>query len=324
VLAYGPFDAMDWNEPNDPSLRPIDYCAYLYPSTHLEPREHYIYGGSRIYSAQTEEYIRILPPLSFIAQLNLVSIQLLKDLIQLIRQGVPPHMKIWIPWNIIAGITHVHTSSYEHAVHQSPHVEALMQIAAIYAYNLTSTYAYLVCHLLPGTESIKHNHTIRSACPYCEDHGSTHHGETENSADDLIVDEESDSEFESESEAEEDHMESSSQSISHVSLIEHPRSAPSQLPSPPCSPFWEATCDSKYNIIHKAEETSSDNRIDEEQEPEEMQTSEELAGPVLFHPLVLATTIGPFHQPSPPQFELISPPLHPILPPQQGLKFSQY
>jgi len=137
----------------------------------------------------------------------------------------------------MAGITHVHTSSYKHAVHQSPHVEALMQIAAIYAYNLTSTYAYLVCHLLPGIEFIKHNHAIRSACPYCENHGNTHYGETENSADDLIVDEkESDFEFESESEAEED-MESSSQSISHVSLIEHPRSAHSQLPSPPCSPF---------------------------------------------------------------------------------------
>jgi len=27
VLAYGPFDAMDQNEPNDPSLWPIDYCA---------------------------------------------------------------------------------------------------------------------------------------------------------------------------------------------------------------------------------------------------------------------------------------------------------
>jgi len=119
VLAYGPFDAMDQNKPNDPSLQPIDYCTYLYPSTQLELREHFIYGGSRIHPAHAEEYIRVLPPPSFIAQLDLVSIQLLKDLIQLIRQGVPPHMKIQIPWNIMAEVTHVHTSPYGYAVHWS-------------------------------------------------------------------------------------------------------------------------------------------------------------------------------------------------------------
>jgi len=81
------------------------------------------------------------------------------------------------------------------------------EIAAIYAYNSTSTYAPLVCHLLSSIESIKHNYAIHSACLYCENHGNTHHEETENSADDLIVDEES------ESEAEEDHMENSLQSI---------------------------------------------------------------------------------------------------------------
>jgi hypothetical protein len=314
---------MDQNELNDPSLRPIDYCAYLYPSTQLEPREHFIYGGSRIHPAHTEEYIKVLPPPSFIAQLDPVSIQFLKDLIQLIRQGVPPHMKIRIPWNIMAGITYVHTNPYGHAVHRSPHVEALMQIAAIYTYNSTSTYAYLIRHLLPDIEPIEHNHAIRSACPYCENYGDSHHEETENSADDLIVDEESESEFESESEAEEDRMEHGSPSNSHASLIERPHSAPPQLPSPPHSPFQEATCDSKYNIIHKAEETPSDNRIDEEQEPEELQTTEELVVPVPFHPLVLATVIGPFRQPSPPRFEPISLPLHPITPPQQGLEFSQ-
>jgi len=130
-------------------------------------------------------------------------------------------MKIRIPWNIMAGITYVHTNPYGHAVHRSPHVEALMQIAAVYAYNSTSTYAYLIRHLLPDIEPIEHNHAIRSACPYCENHGDSHHEETENSADELIVDEESESEFESESEAEEDHMEHGSPSNSHASLIAH-------------------------------------------------------------------------------------------------------
>jgi len=65
---------MDQNKPNDPSLRPIDYCTYLYLSTHLEPWEHFIYRGSRIHPAQAEKYIRVLPPPSLIAQLNLVSI----------------------------------------------------------------------------------------------------------------------------------------------------------------------------------------------------------------------------------------------------------
>jgi len=37
VLAYGPFEAMDWNLPNDPSLWPIDYCAYVFPSAQIEP-----------------------------------------------------------------------------------------------------------------------------------------------------------------------------------------------------------------------------------------------------------------------------------------------
>ena len=48
---------------------------------HLKPREHFIYEGSRIHPVQAEEYIRVLPPPSFIAQLDLVFIQLLKALV---------------------------------------------------------------------------------------------------------------------------------------------------------------------------------------------------------------------------------------------------
>jgi len=271
----------------------------------LEPREHFVYGGSRFHPAQTEDYIRILPPPSYIAQLDLASIQLLEDFIQLVRQGVPPHMKIRIPQSIMARPTHVHTNPYGHAVHRSPHVEALMQIAAIYVYNSTSTYAHLVRYLLPGIESTRHNHAIRSTCPYCENYSNAHYGETENSIDDLIAIVESDSEFEFGSESEEDYVERSLQSTSQISLIEHPSSTSLQLPSPPPSPFQEATCDNK------------------EQEPEEIQTNEELAVPVPFHPLVLAPTIGPFCQPSPPRFEPILLPLHSIMPLQQGLESSQ-
>jgi len=216
ILAYGPFDAMDRNEPNDPSLQPIDYCIYLYPSTQMEPREHFVYGGSRFHPAQMESYIRILPPPSYIAQLDPASIQLLEESIQLLRQGVPPHMKIRIPWSIMAGLTHIQTSPYGYAVHQSPQIEALIQIAAVYAYNSTSAYAQLVRHLHPGIESFGYHYTTHDICPCCEDHEDTDHDETDELINDSMVDEESDSE----SESEEDYMESSLENASHGSLIE--------------------------------------------------------------------------------------------------------
>jgi len=317
VLAYGPFEAMDRNLPNDPSLWPIDYCVYLFPSAQIEPRNQFIYGGSRFHPAQIEEYIKVLPPPPYITQLDMTAIQFLEDLIQLIHQGVPPHMKIRILWNIMAGLTYIHTSPYGYAVHRSPHVEALMQIAAIYAYNPTSPYAELVHSLHPSIGSFEHNHINRTNCSYCNNHGNTYHDEAPDFMDDSITNNES----ESEARSEEDHMERGLHSASQISLIECPHSAPPQLPSPPCSPYQEAECDGEYIIIPKTEENPSDDRADNEYEPGELPTNGKLLAPVPFRPLILATTLGPFRQPSPPQLDSI--PLPPISLPQQGLVFPQ-
>src|SRR6266571_2591351 len=265
-----------------------------------------------------ESYIRILPPPSYIAQLDPAFIQLLEESIQLLRQGVPPHMKIQIPWSIMAGLTHIQTSPYGYTVHQSPQIEALIQIAAVYAYNSTSAYAQLVRHLHPGIESFGYHHTTHDICPCCEDHEDTDHDKTDELINDLMVDEESDSETESE----EDYMESSLENASQGSLIERPHSAPLQLPSPSYSPPPEAVHDTETVFTPKVEEDSSNNGIDEEV-PEDLPTNEELIAPVPFHPLVLATMLGPLRQSSRPRFEPIELPSHPTVPPQPGLFFPQ-
>ena len=145
VLAYGPFEAHDHENPNDPNSQPIDYCVYLYPTNgYLDSQVHFVYGGSDIHPIQIEKFPEYMPVLTLIKELDSLSIQFLALISDLFRRGTFPATKVQIPCHLMQWPLWIEPNIFEQVIHYSPIIEMLLQVATYYVKHSMRPYSQLL------------------------------------------------------------------------------------------------------------------------------------------------------------------------------------